>query len=49
VLCMRADDLDRAGPRGHVAALWAESLAKLSVDEVLRAAERLMPPLQKTM
>jgi ADP-heptose:LPS heptosyltransferase len=49
VLCAKADDLDRSGPRGHVAALWAESLASLSVEEVLRAADRLMPPIQKTM
>jgi ADP-heptose:LPS heptosyltransferase len=49
VLCARADDLDRAGPRGYVAALWADSLADLQVNEVLRAADRLMPPIQKTM
>jgi ADP-heptose:LPS heptosyltransferase len=42
-------DPRRFGPRGHVAALCAESLDALQVEQVLRAAERLAPPLQKTM
>jgi ADP-heptose:LPS heptosyltransferase len=49
VLCVKPDDLDRAGPRGYVSALWGDRLAAVSVEEVLRAADRLMPPIQKTM
>ncbi len=49
ILCSKDADPLRSGPRGHVAALCARTLAELSVDEVLRAAKRLMPPLRKTM
>jgi ADP-heptose:LPS heptosyltransferase len=49
ILCARECDPDRIAARGHVAALWAEGLAALTVDEVLRAADHLTPPLQKTM
>lgn len=50
-LILSPKDMDphRFGPRGHVAALYAETLEDLSVQEVLRAADRLMPPIQKTM
>ena len=50
-LILRPKDADphRFGPRGHVAVLYAETLEDLSVEEVLRAADRLMPPIQKTM
>jgi ADP-heptose:LPS heptosyltransferase len=50
-LILSAKDIDphRFGPRGHVAALYAETLEDLSVEEVLRAADRLISPIQKTM
>ncbi|MDR3513710.1 MAG: glycosyltransferase family 9 protein [Caulobacteraceae bacterium] len=48
-LLPRTADPHRAAPRGHVAVLHAEDLHRLGVDEVLRAAERLIPPIQKTM
>ena len=48
-LLPKSEDPRRAGPRGHVAVLQADSLDRLPVDEVLRAAERLIPPIQKTM
>lgn len=43
-----ADPL-KCAPRGHVAVLQAASLAELTVDDVLSAAERLKPPLQKSV
>jgi hypothetical protein len=42
-------DPDRVASRGHVALLYAETLESLSAEEVLRAAARLTPPIQKTM
>jgi ADP-heptose:LPS heptosyltransferase len=49
ILSARDDDPLRSGPRGYVAVLCAETLADLTVEQVLRAADRLMPPIQKTM
>ena len=49
ILSPKDADPHRFGPRGHVAVLYAETLEDLSVEEVLRAADRLMPPIQKTM
>ena len=51
VLILSPKDIDphRFGPRGHVAALYAETLEDLSVEEVLRASGRLIPPIQKSM
>ena len=49
ILSPKDADPHRFGPRGHVAALHADTLEDLSVEEVLRAADRLMPPIQKTM
>ena len=48
-LMAKSADPRRLAPRGHVAVLQADDLAQLGVAEVLRAAERLAPPLQKTM
>lgn len=48
VLPAEADPF-RQAPRGHVAVLQAPDLAHLPVETVLDAAERLIPPLRKTM
>jgi ADP-heptose:LPS heptosyltransferase len=48
ILADQAQDLERLRPRGHIAILCAEDLADLPVSEVLRAAQRLVPPVQKT-
>lgn len=48
-LLPKAADPLKCAPRGHVAVLQAADLAELSVEDVLRAAERLKPPLQKSV
>jgi len=49
ILADHTQNLESLGPRGHIAVLCAEDLATLPVSEVLKASERLIPPVQKTL